>query len=110
MKAASPMYTNPFELAVSPVTGSRQISTFATSTPSSAQPLSGIAPETLAVPSTGVSNAPKGLLPTRTAADTLAAGEGRMFGVVRIAVPAPEPFAGRAEDTLLTVNDPRRSK
>jgi len=47
--------------AGSPPTGSRQMSTFATSIASSAQPVTGIAPATPVVLLTGVSKLPKGL-------------------------------------------------
>src|SRR5712671_5054116 len=69
-------------------TGSRQISTFVTSTLSSAQPVTGIAPATPAVLSAGVSKLPKRLPIAAFATFTwIVCGEFDAAGAVMVTIP-----------------------
>src|SRR6267142_3351344 len=68
--------------------GSRQMSTFVTSTLSSAQPVTGIAPATPVMLSTGVSKLPNGLPADRVEMFTwICLGDPTAFGAVTVTVP-----------------------
>ena len=93
--------------AGSPVIGSRQISTLATSTLSSAQPVTGIAPTTLEVLFTGVSKlpngAPGGLI--RAAFTWIVCGELVAAGAVTVTVPDGGPSGALTKKDPLPVPD-----
>src|SRR6266404_5459624 len=93
--------------AGSPVTGSRQISTLATSTLSRAQPVTGIAPTTPEVLFTGVSKLPNGAPGgvTRVTFTWIVCGELEAPAAVTVIVPDGGPIGTVTKNNPLPVPD-----